>query len=284
MIREREEPPIVTFSVRVYRALLAAYPTRFRQEYGAHMLMVFRDCCLRAFGRGGMNEMTRLWTITLLDLIQSLITEHSQKETIMTRSNFIRLSGWSLMLGAITFFLFVLAIYLENNVYDPFRRFQAFSEISLMVSIWATPVLLAVGMSGLRTRYGGEVGSFGKNILLLGAIAGPATNIIGVYATSRVDWGWILLYSGNVVLLACLTIFGILALRVKPLPRWNGLPLIAGIWYPAFFIMFLIIQAFGWDGSPEPIFVAAGMLQTIALGVLGYILQADMPEEMVAHA
>lgn len=284
MIAGHREHPVVAFSVRVYGALLAAYPSRFRQEYGSHMLMVFRDCCLRAIRQGGMNEMTRLWMVTFLDLIQSVIAEHSRKETIMTKSNFVRLSGWSLMLGAFTLFLFIVGIYLEYEVYDPFRRFQAFNEYSLLVSVWATPVLFAIGILGLRTRHGGEVGSFGKNILLLGAIAGPATNIIGAYATSRVDWGWILLFTGNAVLLACLSVFGILALRVKPLPRWNGLPLFAGIWYPALFIMILIIQAFGWDGSPEPIFVSAVMLQSIALGMLGYILQADVPAEMVATA
>lgn len=202
----------------------------------------------------------------------------------MTRSKFIRLSGWSLMLGAVTLFLFCLGVYLENNVYDPFRRFQAFSEYSFMVNIWATPILFAVGMLGLRARYGREVGNFGKNMLLLGAIAGPTINIIGIYATPRVDWGWILLFTGNAVLLACLSVFGVLALRVKPLPRWNGLPLFAGVWYPALITLILIIQAFGWEGSPEPIFVATVMLQSIALGVLGYILQADVPEEAVAYA
>ena len=284
MIAGNREHPVLAFSVRVYGALLAAYPSRFRQEYGSHMLMVFRDCCLRAIRQDGMTGMTRLWMVTLLDLIQSVIAEHSRKETVMTKSNFIRMSGWSLMLGAFTLFLFLVGIYLQYEVYDPFRRFQAFNEYSFLVSVWATPVLLAVGVLGLRTRHGGEVGIFGKNILLLGAIAGPATNIIGVYATPRVDWGWILLFTGNAVLLACLSIFGMLALRVKPLPRWNGLPLFAGIWYPALFIMILIIQAFGWDGSPEPIFVAVVMMQSIALGMLGYILQADAPEEMVATA
>lgn len=284
MIAERPQHPLVTISVRVYGMLLAAYPPRFRQEYGSHMLMIFSDCCLRAIRQGGTNGMTRLWTITLLDLIQSVIAEHSRKETVMTKSNLIRVSGWSLMLAALTLFLFIVGIYLEYEVYDPFRRFQVFNEYSLLVSVWATPVLLAVGMLGLRAQYGDEVGSFGKNILLLGTIAGPAINMIGVYATSRVDWGWILLFTGNAVLLACLTIFGILAMRVRPLPRWNSLPLLAGIWYPALFILTLVIQAIGWDGSPEPIFVAGVMLQSIALGVLGYILQADVPEEIVATA
>jgi hypothetical protein len=284
MISNSTDLPIVALSVTVYQTLLVAYPTRFQQEYGQHMVQVFRDCCLRTVRQSGTNGMARLWVLTLLDLFRSLIEEHTRKETDMTRSKFIRLSGWLLMLGAITLFLFIVGIYLEYEVHDPFRRFQAFNEYSLLVSIWATPVLFAAGMLGLRARYGDEVGSIGKNLLLLGAIAGPVINIIGVYATPRVDWGWILLFTGNAVLLACLAIFGILALRVKLLPRWNGLPLLAGIWYPALFIMILTTQAFGWEGSPELVFLTAVALQSIALGVLGYVLQADVPEETVATA
>jgi hypothetical protein len=84
--------------------------------------------------------MFRLWAITLFDLVQSLVSEHTQKETFMSRSKFIRLSGWSLMLGALTLFLFFLGITVDEQVYDPFRRFQAFTEFSYLMFIWATPV------------------------------------------------------------------------------------------------------------------------------------------------
>ena len=73
--------PIVVLSVKVYQTLLVAYPTAFRQEYGPQMTEVFRDCCLRAFKHSGRKGIVKLWAITLIDLIQSLVTEHSQKET-----------------------------------------------------------------------------------------------------------------------------------------------------------------------------------------------------------
>jgi hypothetical protein len=196
----------------------------------------------------------------------------------MKNSNFIRLSGWSLMLGAVTLLLFMLGVGLQSGVSDPFGRLDAFIEYSNLAGIWVTPILLAVGMLGLRARYGDEVGSFGRNILLLGAAA-PAITIIGVYATPRVDWGWVLLYAGQAVLLGCLSVFGVLALRVRPLPRWNGLPLVAGIGYPALFLISLVTVAFGGEWPENaPVVFAVVFSQIIALFLLGYILQGDVAE------
>ena len=79
MISQRVELPIVAFSVKLYQALLVAYPTKFQQEYGLHMVQAFQDCCLRAVRQGGMNGMVRLWVITFVDFIQSVISERRQK-------------------------------------------------------------------------------------------------------------------------------------------------------------------------------------------------------------
>jgi hypothetical protein len=211
---------------------------------------------------------------------------HLQKETFMTKSKFIRLGGWSLILGALTFSLFFLGVYLENNVYDPFRHFQAFSEFSLQAGIWVTPILLGVGMLGLRTRYGDKVGGFGKNILLLGAISGIAVNLLGAVLASKTEWGWLLLYTGNGVLLACLAIFGVIALRVKPLQRWNVLPLLAGIWYPTLFLIAVIYIMAMNQPMPNALnqFSLVDILQGIMLIMLGFELQADVPEEIPATA
>jgi hypothetical protein len=83
MIRKSQDITSVVFSVRVYQLLLNAYPTKFQQEYGSHMLHVFEDCCLRAARQSGANGMLKWWAVTLLDLIQSVISEHTQKETTM---------------------------------------------------------------------------------------------------------------------------------------------------------------------------------------------------------
>ena len=72
-----------------------------------------------------------------------------------------------------------------------------------------------------------------------------------------------------------------MALYKKPLPRWNVLPIIAGLWYP------LALHTPGVFGnvSGDLISIAAftlTALQGAALAALGYILKSDAPEETVA--
>lgn len=283
MIGKPLDIPLVSLSVRIYRLLLVAYPTKFKKEYGPHMLQVFGDYCTYVIHQNGSKGMVRLWAVTLFDLFQSLIEEHLQKETFMTKSKFIRLGGWSLMLGAVTLFLFILAAHMESNFYDPFRRLQIFYDAGLTLGIWIVPILLTVGMLGLRARYGEETGNLGNNILLIGAIAGPVVNLLGFTGLVVVNWAWILLYTGTAVILACLTIWGVLTLQAKPLPRWNGLPIIAGFWYPILLPTALIAEANGVLGDLIQIIATVTIpLQCIALFMLGYILQADVPQETPA--
>jgi hypothetical protein len=282
---------VIAFSVRVYQVLLVAYPTKFRQEYGPHMSQVFRDCCLQVFEQDGVIGLLKLWAITLLDFVQSVISEHVQKEIQMRkedREEITRLGGWALMLGGFTFFLFFLGIYLDSNIADLSGRLSGFIEASLIMFFVITPILLMIGMLGLRTRYGDEVGWFGKNILLFGAIAGPAMDILGyiIAAYEFVDWGAILFFSGSTVPLACIALFGVVILRSKPLPRWNALPIITGLWYPIFFVFFYIaVTTEEWPVSFNSIADQALILvQSVTLCLLGYVLQGDVPEETPAIA
>ena len=280
MISKNLENPIITISVRVYQALLVAYPTKFQQEYGPHMLQVFRDCCLRTFHQSGTNGMTRLWAVTLFDLIQSLVSEHTQKETFMTRSKFIRLGGWSLMLGAVTLFIFLLGATVDANV-RPYRWVQTFTGFSQSLHIWVTPVLLGIGMFGLRARYGNQSGSLGKNILLLGGISGFVLTMIGVVTIETKEWGWILFFGGSAFSLLCLAVFGLLALQTMPLPRWNSLPIWAGLPFPLIFITLTLVELAGRQTPKgvELVLTIVVMLQCIPLFMLGNILQGDAEEE-----
>jgi hypothetical protein len=289
MINKPIDPPIIVFSVKVYQVLLATYPAKFQQEYGPHMSQVFRDCCLRAFRQNGTNGLLKLWLLTLFDFLRSLIEEYTQKETLMTKSNFTRLSGWSLMLGAIIFSASTLSALVESNFYDPYMRLNVFVfyNIGLVLALWIGTILLAVGGLGLRARYGEQVGFSGKSFLSIGAIVGPSIGLFGVIgAVAKVlIWAEFLLYTGNMVLLACLTIFGISALRTKPLARWNGLPFIAGFWFPVLLPSMMMANANGVPGNLI-LNIAKGtlLLQSIALFMLGYVLQANVSEETPAIA
>jgi len=126
MISKPLHDSIITVSVKVYQTLLHAYPTVFQQEYGSQMVQVFQDCCLRTVHQGGTNGMFRLWTITLLDLLQSVISEHTQKEIEMKKEmkpEDIRMAGWALIGGAVAFVI----IQVNHNWLAEFAQNTAFS-------------------------------------------------------------------------------------------------------------------------------------------------------------
>ena len=64
MIRISPNALLVAFSVRLYQALLVAYPAQFQQEYGLQMAQVFRDGCLRTIRQVGAKGIFKLWAIT----------------------------------------------------------------------------------------------------------------------------------------------------------------------------------------------------------------------------
>ena len=275
MINKSIELPIVTFSVRVYRLLLLAYPMRFQKEYGLQMVQVFQDCCLRTIRQRGTNGMFKLWVIALLDLAQSVIMEHMQKETQMQREmkpEDIRRAGWALILGAVSFVISIFAAILEGSDGSLF---------ALLLLVFVSLPLLVFGVLGLRNRYGEKTGSFGRSILLIGALLGPVISIFGLLLIT-INPLWFVIYAGPAVLFICLALFGIAAIFAKPLPRWNMLPLLAGLSYPALILFYIFnsLTTGDWTGSAMPgiVNILLITMQSIALLALGYILKTDVPE------
>jgi hypothetical protein len=62
-------------SLRLYRTLLLAYPSDFRQHYSAEMVQTFRDCHRAAYARTRISGVTGLWLRTLFDLVHSASLE-----------------------------------------------------------------------------------------------------------------------------------------------------------------------------------------------------------------
>ena len=277
MSSRRAEPPIVAYSVRVYQVLLLAYPATFQQEYGPHMAQLFRDCCLRAFRRGGPSGMVRLWLFTLLDLVHSVLEQHLQKETFMTQSHAIKLSGWAFMLAS---FGFIVVL----------NESMAVSFVALAIS----SILLSVGMLSLRAGYGGRVGGFGRSMLLLGVLGMLLAFVcVGVLywlqpqiqvSNARIETR-LLVYAGPVVALLGLALFGLAALRRKPMARLNWLPVAAGVWYPAMYSFFLyyFVSRNGVWYAVEQIYWVAGLMmvmQFASLCLFGFVLSTDARKEM----
>ncbi|MBL8051293.1 MAG: hypothetical protein JNM46_08730 [Anaerolineales bacterium] len=294
-----ETPYIIKFSLQMYKLFLRAYPVKFREKYGTHMTQVFRDCCLQTFNERNIKGIVVLWMATFLDFFQSVISEHLQKEIQMkVEMNIedIRSAGLALMLGGVGFSFIFLNLLLN---------IQSLWFLNLfLMALFCIP-LIAAGLAGLSKRYGEKVGGFGKNVLLFGAVLGPIVAILGPIIVmvwngtgpmsdeaENVIEGLIASMAfllGPGTLFVSLTLFGIVAIYKKPLPRWNFIPMIAGGLSPFFFFVipqiilalneavFISIAERYWN-----IFYFAGILQGIALMALGYVLLKDVPEDVVA--
>jgi hypothetical protein len=202
-----------------------------------------------------------------------VVKESPRKEILMNKNIFVRLAGWLLMVGAIAFLPGAIGMgFYESQTINwntPPMQLVAFA-------VFSAPVLLAVGLLGLRARY-----KIGGGVLLFGAIVGGLLVVVGTlvqfitpdYSLSETYYGvWL---GGVLVLNICLSIFGVLALIEKPLPRLNWLPLVAGAW-----ILLLPLLAAIMGDSPSPtIFIAVLVIMTVAQVMLGYTLQADVSQE-----
>ena len=291
MINRSTDHPGVTLSVRVYQALLVIYPAEFRHEYSAPILQVFQDGCRRALCRDGAIGLVKVWSLTLFDLIRSALSEHLQMEFEMKKEmnpEDVRLAGQALISGAVAFLISVLSLVAGE-------AFISYPLIGLsgLLMIFVSMPLLVVGLFGVRNRFGKQVGWFGNLALLLGVVLGPLINVIGLFGSVTQlywtdDFNWILTYVGPAVLLSGLALFGFAALYKRPLPRWNIVPLIAGIWYPISIFSRTVIWARTgvWaHGSPDFAMVAVlDLIQGLALVALGYILKSDAPQEMAVPA
>jgi hypothetical protein len=79
-------------------------------------------------------------------------------------------------------------------------------------------------------------------------------------------------YLGAVLMMLCVALFGIACLQRRPLPRWNGLPLLAGLGLP-------LITLFSMGLAPVPelpnaVFTLVFAVSFVSLAVLGYLLQS----------
>jgi len=156
-------------------------------------------------------------------------------------------------------------------------------------------ILLAVGMSGLRAAYGERVGSFGRGMLLLGML-GPVllciviASMALIYSSRNLTDAeidakglWIVIFGGPAISLLGLTLFGLTALRSKPMPRLNWLPVLAGIWYPVTYVLFSIYDISHKGVFPHqylPALVLMVVIQFLALCILGFVLIDDSSKEL----
>lgn len=282
-------PFIISISISIFHRMLAFYPRHFRQEFGAQMSQVFRDCSLQAYRQSGAPGMIHLWVITLVDWLKTVIEEHLNRDTEMNRLKFVRLSGWSLMAGPVVLFVGLgePAQYhdLISNVpaepLDPARISSLFLiiETALILFILLGLVFIYFGFWGLRKHYQDKVRKIGRLSLRLLAISSGVSLLGAVFSLTRIELWWIIFITGFMLCFVSLAIFGIAALREKPFTRWNALPLLTGVWLPG---MLVIGGISGWE--EHPYFIMISMLFSLAgLMTLGYLMQSDAKISNIAE-
>lgn len=279
------DPGMVALSASAYRLLLLFYPTRFRKEYGLHMAQVFRDCCLQTYRHSRPRGMLSLWALTLFDWIKTVIEEQLDRGTEMTRAKFIRLSGWGLILAAIS----LLLTFPEQIQTGLVKIFGTPAEIVLSrywlvgwLPMFAAIFLIMMGLLGLRARFRQQASRAAQAALEIGALAGAAAAVTYLLTVFGLLPSRHLVNIFMAVMFAGLLAFGLATGRARLLPRGNGYAVLAGIWWPL-----LVIDAYvfplgtaGYFGQAIPLWFTLTIftLISIPLALLGYALQADAPQ------
>jgi hypothetical protein len=287
MLEPSTEPKLVTLSLTAYHLLLAFYPTHFRREYGPHMAQVFRDSCRRTYRQSGPPGMLGLWALTLFDWFKSVIEEQLNRQTEMTRLKWIRLSGWGLMAGPIALFVGLgdPAEYrrlLDNLFGIPADQQQVntYRFVSETVPVFLILIglgLILFGFWGLRSHYHRKVGRFGRLSLRLLVINAGIAAAGGVLSLTGTELWWITFLLGFLATYLFLGAFGVAALRDKPLPRWNIVPLVTSM-FPGLVVIGLLV---GLDEYPYFLFfsMAFALLGSV---LIGFILQSDAAETVIS--
>jgi hypothetical protein len=148
----------IDLSVWLYRLLLAAYPARFREEYGAAMVQLFRDTARDAIRRRGVLGLSALWLRTLADFTISVIRQYRDLPVPISSESALlldllqkwrRLGSEALSVSAFSLWYgwHLLRLYLQRAV-------LVWATLTAIVSgIWVTSLFDSIG--GTRGRITG---------------------------------------------------------------------------------------------------------------------------------
>jgi hypothetical protein len=214
----------LSISVRIYRALLVAYPKTFREHYETQLVQVFRDSFREAYRHHGMPGVIDLWLHTCADLLVTALIER-----VMERSQYMfspKVVLWGGIAG-----VFCGLFWMMTGIAPDSPAL----ELALVLGLG--------GLAGLYSRQAGQGGRLG--------LAGFALGILGtVLALATLWWGFtsgslspstvrtepvlaaptlLILLLAMVTMSIGLSLLGITSLRAKTLNRWRGLPLGVGL-------------------------------------------------------
>jgi hypothetical protein len=278
MTQRQPEARSVALSARIYAAMLRAYPSAFRAEYAEPMVQLFRDRSRAAHLTGGLAALLILWSHTLSDYARTTIEEHASGGIHMTRETVLKLSGWALLVGALSLIMGVFAT--SRPQYDPYNALSLgidrYANVAADFLITAGFLLVSLGIAGLLMRYGQAVGRMARAALVVSTTSGllaAAGIVIGALGIAD-ETAWVMFMLGMTFMFVGLLIFGVSCLRRELMPRWNGLPLLAAVWIPAWMLLGTLWQVLTGNFL-ELSDAASGALLLASFGslaLLGYAL------------
>jgi hypothetical protein len=148
-------------------------------------------------------------------------------------------------------------------------------------------LLVTFGLSGLYICYGKQARSLAKIALGIGMLGGAAGLVSIVWMAPGIDNRRSVMNGFMAFMFAGLFVFGLVALRVKPMSRGNVLPVLASFWWPL-----IVIQAYvfplvtGRSGPQVPSWLSFAIfsLMSFFLALLGLVLQADARNRSASSA
>lgn len=261
-------------SVRIYRAMLVAYPKKFRAHYETHMVQVFRDSFREAYRHHGMTGVIDVWLHTLLDLVfTSLMERISEGSQYMFSPKFIVWGSIASVFGGLLW-LFVAVAWQNEGI---------------------LPLALLLTMGGLVALYirqgkqAGAVGWMGIVLGILGTGMVETLFVWGVITGNPFGLEYPFLAALQYVLgiglfgIGC-TLIGLRALQTEILPHGRWVPLVLGILQVGFsislWLVYYLAAIRGIDPwNPTTILAITYMLLTLPIGILWMALGAILAGE-----
>ena len=241
----------LSVSVRIYRALLVAYPKKFREHYETQMVQVFRDSFRYEYHRNGMSGVIDLWLHSFVDLVfTALIERIMERSQYMFSPRMIFWGGLASALGGLMWFLSLL-------VWDS-------GNTGLLLSL--ALLLTLGGLAALHARQGKQAGVLGWSGFILGILG---TGLV----LPVLQWtlGYSLLGIGYILI-------GLRAWQTRDLPRWRLMPLALGILLIGFVFSAWLEQQISISGidawDPITLPAIALVLLTLSIGILWIVLGA----------
>jgi len=267
-------------SVRLYRALLVAYPKKFREHYETQMVQVFRDSFRDAYHYNGMSGVIDLWLHTFADLFVTALIER-----LMERSQYMfspKLISWCGGMASL------------------------FGGLFWMISVGGgLPLKLALilelcGVVGLRMRQAGQgskVGVAGFAFGIIGTVLAiaylsqdPVSGSFPYMEDPALAPGVLVLSLALFIQSIGLALLGDVSLRAKNPHRWRGLPVglsalsaISGVMFWLVVSVPLSQAQFPWESRTFLLYPAVLWLLGLSWIGLGIMLMAEANTPVAQH-